>query len=67
VESRLLPARLASALIGSFWLFRSVIHKARIFTEQLNGQIQSAKGELREWGATLGELKRELTSWKADP
>lgn len=57
----------AAALIGSFWLFRSVIHKARMFTEQLTGQIRDSKGELREWGITLRKLKRELTTWKSDP
>jgi hypothetical protein len=56
----------AAALIGSFGLFRSVIHKARIFTEQLTGQIRDSKGELREWGTTLRKLKREVATWKSD-
>ena len=55
----------ASALIGSFWLFRSVIHKARIFTVQLSGQIRDSKAELREWARELSELRRELTRWKS--
>jgi hypothetical protein len=57
----------AAALIGSFWLLRSVIHKARIFTEQLTIQVRESKGEIHEWAETLRKLKRELTTWKPDP
>jgi hypothetical protein len=57
----------ASALIGSLWLIRSFIHKARMFTEQLTNQVRGGKAELREWGEELSELARELTTWKADP
>jgi hypothetical protein len=53
----------ASALVGSFWFLRSVIHKARIFTEQLTGQVHDSKVELRECITHLRELKRELTRW----
>lgn len=57
----------AAALIGSFWLVRSIIHKARIFTEQLTVQVRDSKGEIHEWAMALRKLIRELTRWKSDP
>jgi hypothetical protein len=56
----------AAALIGFFWLARSGIHKARLFTEHLTLQVRGGKGELREWFVAAKDLKRELTSWRAE-
>lgn len=58
---------LACALIGSMWLARSLLHKARLFTRTLVNEIHGGKAELREWGAELSELRREVTNWKSDP
>ena len=55
---------LACALIGSFWLLRSFIHKARLFTQHLTNEIRGGKAEFREWGGELSDLRRELTTWK---
>lgn len=57
---------LACALIGSIWLARSGIHKARLFTQTLVTQVRDGKREIREWTGDLSELKRELTTWKDD-
>ncbi|MGA8807403.1 MAG: hypothetical protein WB973_05955 [Thermoanaerobaculia bacterium] len=57
----------ASALIGSFWFVRSLIHKARLVTQHLTKEVHGGKAELGEWGSDLSELWRELTTWKADP
>jgi hypothetical protein len=57
---------LACAFIGSIWLARSILHKARLFTETLVKQVRDGKHEVREWTGDLAELKRELTTWKAD-
>lgn len=58
---------LACAFIGSIWLARSLVHKARLFTQTVLKEVRGGKAELSEWGADLSELKRELTSWKVDP
>lgn len=58
---------LACAFIGSIWLARSLVHKARLFTQTLLKEVRGGKVELREWGADLSELKREVTTWKGDP
>lgn len=57
---------LACAFIGSIWLARSLLHKARLFTQALVKEVRGGKVELREWRGDLSELKRELTSWKSD-
>jgi hypothetical protein len=57
---------LACAFIGSIWLLRSAVHKARLFTQALVTQIRGSKAELHEWGGDLAELRHELTRWKAD-
>ena len=51
---------LACAFIGAFWLARSVIHKARLFTEHHLKEVRGVKGELRDWFDVLGELAREF-------
>lgn len=58
---------LACALIGSFWLARSVVHKLRLFTQHVTKELRGGKSELDEWAGDLSELKRELTKWKSDP
>jgi hypothetical protein len=58
---------LACALIGSMWLARSLVHKARLFTQTVLKEIRGGKAELREWSGELSELKRELTTWKSEP
>ncbi len=55
---------LACAFIGSIWLARSMLHKARLFTQTLVKEIRGGKTELRAWGGDLSELRRELTRWK---
>lgn len=57
----------ACAFIGAFWLARSTIHKARLFTEHLLKEVRGGKAELREWLPALRDLKRELTTWKTEP
>lgn len=57
---------LACAFIGSIWLARSLLHKARLFTQTLAKEVRDGKSELREWTADLAELKRELTTWKVN-
>jgi hypothetical protein len=48
------------AFIGAFWLARSVIHKARLFTEHLLKEVRGVKGELREWFDVITELVKEF-------
>ena len=57
----------ASAFIGAFWLARSFIHKARLFTEHLLKEVRGGKAELREWIEAARKLKHELTTWKTEP
>jgi hypothetical protein len=57
----------ASALIGSFWLIRSFIHKGRLFTQHLTKEVRGGKAELGEWGDDLSKLRHELTTWKSEP
>jgi hypothetical protein len=54
------------AFIGAFWLARSFIHKARLFTEHVLKEVRGGKAELREWLPVLRELGRELTTWKGE-
>jgi hypothetical protein len=58
---------LACAFIGSIWLARSLLHKLRLFTQTLVREVRGGKVELHEWAGDLSELRRELTTWKADP
>jgi hypothetical protein len=57
----------ASALSGSSWFVRSLIHKARLVTQHLTKEVRGGKAELGEWGNDLAELWRELTTRKVDP
>lgn len=57
---------LACVVIGSIWLARSLLHKARLFTRTLTKEVRETKTELREWAGDLSELVRELTTWKTD-
>ena len=56
----------ACAFIGAFWLARSFIHKARLFTEHLLKEVRGVKSELRDWLDVLRELGRELILRKTD-
>ena len=58
---------LACAFIGFLWLVRSAVHKLRLFTQHLAKEVREGKVEVHEWAGDLAELKRELTTWKADP
>jgi hypothetical protein len=58
---------LACAFIGSIWLARSMLHKARLFTQTLVKEVRGGKAEIHEWAGDLSELRHELTTWKSDP
>lgn len=65
VESH--PYVFGSLLVfGALTLARALLHEIWMFIVRLTNEVRASKAELHELSDGLGELKRELTTWKAD-